>query len=72
MTEPLKYEDPTVSMSLENKALTERLMAQIMEKPESKKPQEVVSQIEKNLPQEVKKSQGFLAKFLDWLKNFFK
>ncbi|MBI5122665.1 hypothetical protein HZA75_02280 [Candidatus Roizmanbacteria bacterium] len=64
MTEPPKYSEPT------DTANVDELMAQIMkEKP--KKPQEVVSQIEKEIPQE-KKPQGFWAKIKDAIENFFR
>lgn len=72
ITEPLKYEDPTISMSPQDKELTDRLMAQIMDKPETKKPQEAISQIENKIPQEIKKSQGFFASIWESIKNFFK
>lgn len=72
ITEPPKFEDPTDSMSPQDKELTNRLMAQIMDKPESKKPQEVVQQIEKKIPIEAKKSQGFWAKISEVIKDFFK
>ena len=72
ITEPPKYEDSTISMSPQDKELTDRIMAQIMDKPEPKKPQEVVSQIKKNLPQETKKPQGFWAQLTTTIQNFFR
>ncbi|MEK7633854.1 MAG: hypothetical protein AAB437_03355 [Patescibacteria group bacterium] len=64
---PPKYGEPTASMSSEDKALTDRLMAQIMDKPEPKKPQTVTSQIEKNIPKEAKKS--LAVKIIEWFSN---
>lgn len=73
VNEPPKYqENPTISMSPEDKALTDQLMAQIMDKPEPKKPQQVASQIETKIPQEIKKSQGFFASIWESIRNFFR
>ena len=36
-----------------------------------KKPQEAISQIEKNLPKE-KKSQGFFTQIIEWFKTTFR
>lgn len=63
---PEYQEDPTVSMSAKDKALTDQLMEPIMKKPEPKKQQEA-----EHL-QEVKEKQGFWAKILDWLRNLFR
>jgi len=70
MSEPPKYVEPTTAMLPQDKALTDRLMAQIMEKPKSKS-QEVVPQIEKRNLQE-KKTQGFFEKILEWFRNLFR
>lgn len=72
-TEPPKYqEDPTVSMSAEDRALTDKLMAQIMEKPKSRT-QEVIPPIEKNISEEkAKKPQGFWAQLKETIQNFFR
>ncbi len=69
MTEPPKYKEPT--MTNNDKQLTDQLMAQIMNQEGPKKPQEITSQIAKNIPQE-KKSQGFWAKILEWFRNIFR
>ena len=72
LSEPPRYqEDPTVSMSSQDKELTDRLMAQIMEKPIPKRQSEVVSQSEKKTSKEEKKAQGFLARLWEKIKNFF-
>lgn len=71
MTEPSEYKDPTASMSPEDKALTDKLMAQIMHQEGPQKPQEVISQIEKKIPQE-KKSQGFWAQLITAIQDFFR
>jgi len=73
ITEPPKYqEDPTISMSPQDEELTKKLMAQIMDKPGPKKPQEVISQIENKIPQEIKKPQGLWAKISEWFRNLFR
>jgi len=66
MTEPPKYEKPTDTVEVD------KLMAQIMNQKVPKNPQEVVSQIEKKIPQEVKKSQGFIAQIIEWFKTTFR
>lgn len=72
ITEPPKYqEDPTISMSPQDRELTDRLMAQIMDKPEPKKQPEIVSQIEKNISKD-KKQQGFWLQLKEAIQNFFR
>ena len=76
MAEPPKYTEPTVT-SLQDKALADKLMAEILNQGPAKKSQEVVSQVEKNLPTGVKNPQGLIewikslwTSFLNWFKRF--
>jgi len=71
ITELPKYEEPTMTVSPQDKELTDQLLAKIMNQEKPKKPQEVISQIEKKISQE-KKSQGFLAQIIEWFKTTFK
>lgn len=72
VTEPPRFqEDPTISMSPQDKALADQLIAQVMDNPEPKKQQEAVSQIEKSISQE-KKQQGFWIQFKEVIQSFFR
>lgn len=64
-TEPPQYQEPTATPEMD------RLMSDILAQGGVKKPQEIVKQVQ-SAPVEVKKSQGFWAKILDWFRNFFK
>lgn len=72
ITEPQKYGEPITTVLPQDKELTDKLLAQIMNQKVPKNPQEVVSQIEKKIPQEVKKSQGFWAQLITAIQDFFR
>lgn len=67
-TEPPKFKEPTTADNPE----MDKLLADILAQGKSKNPQEAVRQVEKNLPVETKKSQGFIAKIVEWIKNLFR
>jgi len=66
MTKPPKFEEPTTTLQMD------QLMADILAQGKDHNPQAAVKQVEKNLPQETKKSQGFFEKIIDWLRNLFR
>ena len=62
--EPPRFGEPTTTPEI-NQLMT------ILNQGKPESPQEAVQQVEKNMPEEVKKNQGFLAKVLEWFFNFF-
>ncbi len=68
VTRPLEFEEPTTIDDTE----VNRLVADILDQGKPKNPQAAVQQVEKNLPQETKKSQGILVQIFEWLRTTFK
>ena len=66
MTEPPKYEKPTTTPQIDH------IMADILAQGKDSSPQAVVKKVENKLPQETKKSQGFLAQIIEWFKTTFR
>ncbi len=66
MTEPPQYQEPTSTPEMD------RLMADILAQGKDSSPQAVVKKVENKLPQETKKSQGFLAQIIEWFKTTFR
>src|SRR3989338_7187268 len=66
MTEPPRFQEPTPTPEMD------QLMAEILSQGKPENPQAVIKQVEKRLPQEAKKSQGFFEKIIDWLRNLFR
>lgn len=64
-------DEPPIHEQQTDTVEVDKLMAQIMNQEGPKKPQEAISQIEKNLPQE-KKSQGFFTQIIEWFKTTFR
>ncbi|MFH0979513.1 MAG: hypothetical protein V1803_01035 [Candidatus Roizmanbacteria bacterium] len=66
MAEPPRFEEPTTTPQID------KLMADILAQGKVKNPEEAVNQVKKNLPKEVKKPQGFIARIIEWIKNLFR
>jgi len=66
MTKPPSYQEPTTTPQID------QLMADILAQGKAENPQTAIKQVEKKLPQEVKKPQGFWVQLKEKIKNFFR
>lgn len=73
LKEPLqqKQEPATELEQNPDKAKIDEIMANILNQAKPENPQQIMEEVNKQVPEEVKKSQGFIARIWSYLKSLF-